>query len=89
MSDLYDSGILNDFGGGNVQWWQDYIRAEVNRCNDFHSEIINQLREENERLRNIEDKVRAYLNVKKSWDNQLRELASITRAFRLKSLEEK
>jgi len=31
----YDSGLLNDWGGGNVQWWQDYIRAEVGRCNDY------------------------------------------------------
>ena len=22
----YDAGLLNDFGGGNVEWWQDYIR---------------------------------------------------------------
>ena len=33
--DDYDSGIMNDYGGGNVSWWQDYIRAEVGRCNDF------------------------------------------------------
>ena len=31
----YDSGLLNDWGGGNVQWWQDYIRSEVGRCNDY------------------------------------------------------
>jgi hypothetical protein len=31
----YDSGYLNDYGGGNVGWWQDYIRAEVGRCNDY------------------------------------------------------
>lgn len=37
MSDRYDAGLLNDFGGGNVDWWQDYIRAEVERANDFHA----------------------------------------------------
>jgi len=31
----YDSGLLSDWGGGNVAWWQDYIRAEVGRCNDY------------------------------------------------------
>jgi hypothetical protein len=35
MFDDYDAGILNDYGGGNVSWWQDYIRAEVGRANDF------------------------------------------------------
>ena len=32
----YDAGILNDFGGGNVEWWQDYIRAELGRAHDFY-----------------------------------------------------
>lgn len=31
----YDAGILNDWGGGNVDWWQDYLRAEIERANDF------------------------------------------------------
>jgi hypothetical protein len=31
----YDAGLLNDFGGGNVEWWQDYIRAEIGRANDY------------------------------------------------------
>lgn len=40
MTDLkdYDPGLLNDFGGGNVDWWQDYLRAEINRCNAFWRE---------------------------------------------------
>ena len=29
----YDCGYLNDWGGGNVEWWWDYIRAEVDRAN--------------------------------------------------------
>lgn len=28
----YDAGLLNDFGGGNVEWWQDYMRAELARA---------------------------------------------------------
>lgn len=31
----YDCGMLNDYGGGNVDWWWDYIRAETNRCNEY------------------------------------------------------
>ena len=31
----YDAGLLNDFGGGNVEWWQDYLRAEIGRANEF------------------------------------------------------
>lgn len=31
----YDAGLLNDFGGGDVGWWQDYLRAEIGRANDF------------------------------------------------------
>lgn len=34
--DCYDAGLLNDFGGGNVEWWQDYIRAELARAHDFY-----------------------------------------------------
>lgn len=36
----YDAGLLNDFGGGNVEWWQDYIRAELGRAYEhYHSQI--------------------------------------------------
>jgi len=38
--DCYDAGILNDFGGGNVEWWQDYIRAELGRAHDFYQSQI-------------------------------------------------
>jgi hypothetical protein len=31
----YDAGLLNDFGGGDAEWWQDYIRAEIGRANDY------------------------------------------------------
>lgn len=43
MSDRYDAGYLNDFGGGNIEWWQDYIRAELGRSHDFYSEIIREM----------------------------------------------
>ena len=35
----YDAGLLNDFGGGDVGWWQDYLRAEIRRANDYWREI--------------------------------------------------
>lgn len=38
--DDYDCGILNDYGGGNVQWWQDYIRSEIQRCNEYWREAL-------------------------------------------------
>lgn len=31
----YNAGLLNDYGGGNVLWWQGYIRAEIDRCNEY------------------------------------------------------
>ena len=36
----YDAGLLSDFGRGNVNWWHDYIRAEIGRCNDYWREQI-------------------------------------------------
>lgn len=34
--EAYDAGHLNDYGGGNVGWWQDYIRAELERAHDHY-----------------------------------------------------
>ena len=36
----YNAGHLNDFGGGNVSWWQDYIRSELGRAYDFYQAQI-------------------------------------------------
>ena len=33
----YDAGLLNDYGGGNVEWWWDYLRAELERAHDFYA----------------------------------------------------
>lgn len=38
--DPYDAGYLNDFGGGNVGWWHDYIRAELARAHDHYTSQI-------------------------------------------------
>ena len=40
MYDDYDPGILNDFGGGDVAWWMDYIRTEIDRCNEYWRDQI-------------------------------------------------
>ena len=34
--DCYDAGLLSDYGGGDVGWWQDYIRSELARAHDFY-----------------------------------------------------
>jgi len=34
--DRYDAGLLNDFGGGDVAWWHEYLRAELERAHDFY-----------------------------------------------------
>lgn len=31
----YDAGLLASGGGGDVNWWQDYLRAEIGRANDY------------------------------------------------------
>jgi hypothetical protein len=41
--DQYDAGLLNDFGGGNVDWWQDYMRAELDRAHDFYQSQVSSL----------------------------------------------
>jgi len=33
----YDSGLINDFGGGDKEWWQNYIRSEIQQSNDYWS----------------------------------------------------
>ena len=47
----YDPGLLNDFGGGNVQWWHDYIRAELGRSEEFYQSAIAEKDREIERLK--------------------------------------
>ena len=36
----YDAGLLNDLGGGDAGWWQDYIRAEIGRANEYWREAL-------------------------------------------------
>jgi hypothetical protein len=39
----YDPGLLNDWGGGNVAWWMEYIRTEIERANDHWREQLESL----------------------------------------------
>ncbi|WP_164171492.1 hypothetical protein [Stenotrophomonas maltophilia] len=36
--DHYDTGLLGDGGGGDVGWWQDYIRTELDRAHEFYQD---------------------------------------------------
>lgn len=54
----YDAGILNDYGGGNVEWWHDYIRSLLSLADEHYQDEINRgeeesttLEAENKRLR--------------------------------------
>lgn len=35
---VFDAGLLNDFGGGNVGWWHDYIRSLLGEADQFYRE---------------------------------------------------
>ena len=34
--DAYDAGLLGGHGKGDVDWWQDYIRAELERAHEHY-----------------------------------------------------
>ena len=40
----YDAGLLSDYGGGDVNWWWDYIRAELDRAHDFYTAALTETR---------------------------------------------
>jgi len=48
MSDFqdYDLGLMNDYGGGNVSWWHDYLRSAVDGANESAYEQYAQLEDE-------------------------------------------
>ena len=39
-TDNYDCGFINDYGGGNVQWWQDYIRSVIAQANEHWRQAL-------------------------------------------------
>lgn len=38
--DEYDAGLLASAGGGDVEWWQDYLRAELGRAHEFYQSQV-------------------------------------------------
>ena len=71
MMDEYDSGLLSDFGGGNVEWWQDYIRSEVGAANEFHmdqdnAKVMSDAVDVEQELIRLKDDLRAKA---KAWDD--------------------
>lgn len=36
--DRYDAGLLGGMEGMSAEWWQDYIRAELERAHDFYQQ---------------------------------------------------
>jgi hypothetical protein len=38
--ECYDAGYLGDGGGGDVSWWHDYIRSELERAHDFYQSQV-------------------------------------------------
>ncbi|QWY83249.1 hypothetical protein [Rhizobium phage RHph_X2_25] len=41
--DAYDAGSLGDGGGGDVSWWHDYMRAELDRAHEFYNDQLSAL----------------------------------------------
>jgi hypothetical protein len=44
--DAYSCGLMNDWGGGNVEWWWDYIRHEIGAAHDHYQDQHQRLLEE-------------------------------------------
>jgi hypothetical protein len=44
MTERYDAGLLGNGGGGDVEWWQNYIRHELDRAHEFYASEIEGLR---------------------------------------------
>ena len=42
--DEYEAGLLASAGGGDVEWWQDYLRAELGRAHEFYQSQMESLR---------------------------------------------
>lgn len=49
--DDYDAGLLSSYGGGDVGWWQDYIRAIIGQANDhWRTQFEKRLKESKGRI---------------------------------------
>lgn len=77
--DTYDAGLLNDYGGGDVGWWQDYLRAELGRAEEFyrnqHDRIVADRDAEIERMRHDRDNWRGLAKIALAQFDALSEMA--------------
>ncbi len=39
--EAFDAGLLNDFGGGNTEWWLDYIRSLLGQAHEHYQTQAN------------------------------------------------
>ena len=84
----YDAGLLNDFGGGDVNWWQDYLRAEIERANEFWREQTEQaLAAEGVQAGEVEQRARELLEVLQAARNASAVLSHIYNTTPLGDLE--
>lgn len=68
--DRYDTGLLGAFGGGDIAWWHDYIRSELERAHEFYQDQADNLHPQPAALNEVggeglESRVNALL---KEWD---------------------
>lgn len=78
--DEYDVGLLNDWGGGNVAWWHDYLRYEIGRANSHWIQQTESLRAELAECKEQKDKwIIAAANAENSRDEAWRELDAAVR----------
>ncbi|RAK51617.1 hypothetical protein [Phenylobacterium soli] len=56
--DAFDAGLLNDFGGGDVGWWQDYIRSLLGQAHDHYAQQAAALLAERRELRTALENIR-------------------------------
>lgn len=35
-SEHFDVGLLNDYGGGDIEWWHNYIRSLLEQSREFY-----------------------------------------------------
>lgn len=59
--DCYDAGLLGGHDGLSVEWWHDYLRAELDRAHDFYAQQVEAIDDEldgaNDKLKLLEKKI--------------------------------
>ncbi len=65
----FDAGILNNFGGGNIQWWHDYIRSLLDAANEQFLDEIGRCENEVEGFEAKNEKLKEALERIQNWRN--------------------